>query len=46
MNNDKKMSEVAPLIRLALTGKTNTPDIFDVMYFLGKQECLKRLQKF
>ena len=44
--NNKKMSEVAPLIRLALTGKSNTPDIFDVIYILGKEQCLNRLQKF
>ena len=43
--NNKKMSEVAPLIRLALTGRTNTPDIVNVMYVLGKEVCLNRLKK-
>ena len=43
-DNHKKMSEVAPLIRLALTGKTNSPDIFNIIYILGKDTCLNRLK--
>ena len=43
-DNNKKISEIAPLIRLCLTGKTNTPDIFNVIFVLGKEACLKRLK--
>ncbi len=31
-------------IRLALTGSEATPPLFDVMYILGKDVCIKRLQ--
>ncbi len=43
--NDKDLmiKDVAPIIRLAITGKLNTPDIFSILYTLGKEICLKRL---
>jgi glutamyl-tRNA synthetase len=31
--------------RLALTGTTKGPSLFDVMELLGKQECMKRLER-
>jgi len=31
--------------RLALTGRTNSPGLFDVMALLGKEKCLERLKK-
>ena len=45
-DNNKKISEIAPLIRLCLTGKPNTPDIFNVIFVLGKEACLKRLKTY
>jgi len=32
-------------LRLALTGKTRSPGIFDVMYVLGKNKVLKRIAR-
>ncbi len=31
--------------RLALTGRTSSPGLFDVMALLGKEKCLERLEK-
>jgi glutamyl-tRNA synthetase len=38
-----KLGTVAQPLRAALTGKTNTPGIFDVMEVLGRDETLGRL---
>ncbi|MGE5389558.1 MAG: glutamate--tRNA ligase [Deltaproteobacteria bacterium] len=31
--------------RLALSGRTNTPGLFDVMEILGRERCIKRLER-
>ena len=41
--HDLKLGKVAPLLRSALTGRTISPGIYDVMALLGKQETLARL---
>jgi len=41
--NVKAASLIHP-IRLAISGRTATPGIFDVMELLGKAECIKRIQ--
>jgi glutamyl-tRNA synthetase len=38
-----KLGAVAQPLRVALTGKTTSPGIFDVLAVLGRQECLARL---
>ena len=38
-----KLGKIAQPIRLALTGKTISPGIFEVMEVLGKDETVKRL---
>jgi len=38
-----KLGAVAQPLRAALTGRTTSPGIFDVLSVLGKQECLARL---
>src|SRR5262249_10858768 len=38
-----KLGAVAQPLRAALTGKTPSPPIFDVLAILGKDECLARL---
>jgi glutamyl-tRNA synthetase len=38
-----KLGGVAQPLRVALTGKTTSPGIFDVLAVLGRQECLNRL---
>ncbi len=44
LNENKiKMKDLGPTLRLVLTGKKNSPDIFKVIYILGKEECIKRL---
>src|SRR5574344_1042224 len=37
--------DVATLIRIAITSKTNTPDLFEICSLLGKDEVLNRLNK-
>ncbi|MBI1954239.1 MAG: glutamate--tRNA ligase [Proteobacteria bacterium] len=46
MSQQKKLAEIAQPIRLALTGSTISPSIFDIMEVLGKEETLKRLHAF
>jgi glutamyl-tRNA synthetase len=41
--NNLKLGAVAQPLRAALTGRTTSPGIFDVLSVLGKQECLARL---
>lgn len=40
-----KLSEVAQPLRVALTGKTVSPPIFDVLEILGREKALRRLEK-
>ena len=39
-----KLGKLAQPIRVALTGTTVSPGIYDVILLLGKEETLKRLQ--
>jgi glutamyl-tRNA synthetase len=41
--NNLKLGAVAQPIRVALTGRTTSPGIFDVLAVLGREECLARL---
>jgi glutamyl-tRNA synthetase len=41
--NNLKLGAVAQPLRVALTGRTTSPGIFDVLAVLGNQECLARL---
>jgi glutamyl-tRNA synthetase len=41
--NNLKLGQVAQPLRVALTGRTTSPGIFDVLAVLGRQECLARL---
>lgn len=40
---DKKLAKIAQPIRAAVTGKTVSPGIFDVLEILGKEKSLKRI---
>jgi glutamyl-tRNA synthetase len=42
-HNGLKIGAVAQPLRVALTGRTTSPGIFDVLAVLGRQECLARL---
>lgn len=47
-NPDKyigNISDVATIIRIALTNRKNTPDIYAIMQILGKDEVINRLKK-
>jgi glutamyl-tRNA synthetase len=41
--NNLKLGAVAQPLRAALTGRTTSPGIFDVLAVLGRQKCLARL---
>src|SRR6478672_4464407 len=41
--NNLKLGAVAQPLRVALTGRTTSPGIFDVLAVLGRDECLARL---
>jgi glutamyl-tRNA synthetase len=40
-----KLGKIAQPVRVALTGKTASPGIFEVTTILGKQKVISRLQK-
>ena len=40
-----KLGKLAQPVRVALTGTTVSPGIYDVILLLGKDECLKRLKE-
>ncbi len=40
-----KLKEIAQTVRVALTGKTVSPGLFEVMEVLGKEEVIYRLEK-
>jgi len=39
------VSHVAEIIRVALTGRKNTPDLWTIMQILGNDSCMTRLDK-
>ena len=43
-NNDTKFGSVAQPLRAALTGTTSSPDIFEVIEILGKEEVVQRIE--
>jgi glutamyl-tRNA synthetase len=42
--NGLKLGAIAQPLRVALTGRTTSPGIFDVLGVLGREACLNRLQ--
>jgi len=40
---DLKLGKVAQPLRAALTGRTTSPGIFDVLFALGKKESIARI---
>ncbi len=43
--NEIKLKKIAQPLRVALTGKTASPGIFEVMEVLGKEKVLERIEK-
>ena len=39
------VGDVSTVIRVALTGRTNTPDMYEIMKVLGKDSVIKRLER-
>ena len=39
------VGDISTVIRVALTGKKNTPDLYEIMNVLGKNEVTKRIKK-
>ena len=39
------VGDISGFIRMAVTGQTNSPDLFTVMTILGKDECDRRLEE-
>ena len=37
------VSDVAEMLRIALTGRANTPDLWTIMQILGKEKTMRRL---
>ena len=42
--HDLKLGKVGPFIRICLTGKTQSPSIFEMMDILGKDETISRIK--
>lgn len=43
MDNELKMGQIMPILRIALTGTMKGPDLFDTFAFLGGQESKQRI---
>ena len=39
------VGDISTVIRISLTGKANTPDMYEIMQVLGKDSVIKRLKK-
>ena len=39
------VGDVSTVLRVALTGRTNTPDMYEIMQVLGKDSTIKRFEK-
>ena len=39
------VGDVSTVLRVALTGRTNTPDMYEIMQVLGETSVIKRLEK-
>ena len=39
------VGDVSTVLRVALTGRTNTPDMYEIMQVLGKDNIAKRFEK-
>ena len=39
------VGDVSTVLRVALTGRTNTPDIYEIMQVLGKESIINRFEK-
>lgn len=39
------VGDISTIIRVALTGRQNTPDLYEIMNVLGKDEVIRRLSK-
>lgn len=44
-NNEMKFGEVFPILRIAISGTTKGPDLFEMMSLLGKEKSIQRLKK-
>jgi glutamyl-tRNA synthetase len=40
------VADVAKILRLALTGKTQSPDLYQIMKVMGKDRIINRLNNF
>ena len=40
------VGDISTCIRVALTGRQNTPDLYEIMQVLGKENIINRLEKF
>ncbi len=44
-NYPGSVSDVAEVLRIAVTGKSNTPDLWSIMQILGDSETRARLER-
>ena len=40
------VGDISTVIRIALTGRTNTPDMYEIMQVLGSDKVISRLKSF
>ena len=39
------IGDVSGFVRIAVTGKTNSPDLYEVIHILGRERTFDRIQK-
>ncbi|PPR76909.1 MAG: Glutamate--tRNA ligase [Alphaproteobacteria bacterium MarineAlpha2_Bin1] len=45
-NNDLSLKDIAMPLRACITGNKNSPNIFKIMFILGKNNTIKRIKKY
>ena len=43
---DAHVGDVSTVLRVVLTKRTNTPDLYEIMNVLGKEQIVNRINKF
>lgn len=39
------MSDIAEVVRIAVTGRANTPDLWSIVHIMGEEQMKQRIEK-
>ena len=44
-NYKGNVSDIAEIVRIAVTGRANTPDLWSIVHIMGEDQMCERIQK-